>query len=142
MEMSEPTKPRPVQASGAQLLGHGGLVLAHLLPLSCSSSATLLPIWPLCTHSFICLSLLTNLLGLLIYSKMADSACKCLPPDNPQSLYLTSNFLAEKLGLFWLPWSNKLIVSVGKGIVGVYMIDGQTSFTNRKPHRKPPGNKE
>lgn len=39
MEMSEPTKPKPVQASGAQLLGRGGLVLAHLLP-SCSSSAT------------------------------------------------------------------------------------------------------
>lgn len=87
MEMLRLTKPRQVQASRAQPLGLEGLVLAHLLPLSLLlSPLTLLPIWPLCVCSSICLSLLTNLLGLFIYFKMADSASKCLPPNNPQSL--------------------------------------------------------
>lgn len=87
MEMLRLTKPRQVQASRAQPLGLEGLVLAHLLPLSLLlSPLTLLPIWPLCVCSSIRLSLLTNLLGLFIYFKMADSASKCLPPNNPQSL--------------------------------------------------------
>lgn len=143
MEMSEPTKPRQVQASGAQFLGHGragarspaptfqfllGYSAAHMAimyaQLHLSFSATKPPGF---TH---------------LLQKWQTQPPKCLPPDNPQSLYLSSNFLVEKSRLFWLPWSNKLIDSVGKGIVGVYVIDGQASFTNRKPHRKPPGNIE
>ena len=58
-----------------------------------------------CTCS-VFLSLLTDLLGLFIYFKMADSASKRLPPNNPGSECFISNFPGETPWWFWLPWSN------------------------------------
>lgn len=77
---------RPLELSSYSL---ERLACAHLLTPSSSLHFTPLAIQPWCVHSFICLSLLTNLPGLLISSKRADSASKCLPPNNPWSLYLS-----------------------------------------------------
>lgn len=78
------------------------LVLTHSRalsrPLPASQSAGHMAYY-VCT-CFIFLSLLTDLLGLLICSKMADSASKCLPLNNPRSLHLNSNFPEEKPWLF------------------------------------------
>lgn len=52
------------------------------------------------------LSLLTDLLGLLIYFKMADSASKCLPQNKPGSQCFGSNVPGERPWWFQLRWSN------------------------------------